>query len=107
MRRLFLGGDDADFNELLLSQQYQDVLLSFALTEPRRWIACFQSQSINTVFMRPIEKSRAVQTEGFTLLELLVVLGVIAVLVAIQLPALAAGKSQSMIGMCASHITGN
>jgi type II secretory pathway pseudopilin PulG len=41
---------------------------------------------------------------GFTLLDLLVVLGVIAVLITLQLPVLASGKSQTKIGVCASHV---
>jgi prepilin-type N-terminal cleavage/methylation domain-containing protein len=59
---------------------------------------------MKTVFAKPLKKSQRVDGEGFTLLELLVVLGVIAVLIALQLPALAAGKSQSKIAMCASHV---
>ena len=42
--------------------------------------------------------------DGFTLVELLVVLGVIAVLIAVELPVLAGAKSQTKIGVCASHL---
>jgi type II secretory pathway pseudopilin PulG len=49
-------------------------------------------------------KSLAVNDQGFTLLDLLVVLGVIAVLLVIQLPVLAGSKSQSKLGICASHV---
>jgi len=59
---------------------------------------------MKTIFKKLPIKSQTVKTEGFTLLELLVVLGVIAVLIAIQLPALAVGKSQSKIGMCAGNV---
>jgi len=55
-------------------------------------------------FTRSAKLSQNTNAGGFTLLELLVVLGVIAVLIAIQLPALAAGKSQSKIAVCASHV---
>jgi type II secretory pathway pseudopilin PulG len=41
---------------------------------------------------------------GFTLLDLLVVLGVIAVLITLQLPVLAGTKSQTKLGVCASHV---
>ena len=41
---------------------------------------------------------------GFTLLDLLVVLGVVAVLITLQLPVLASGKGQTKIGVCASHV---
>ena len=59
---------------------------------------------MKTVFAKPLKKSQRVNGEGFTLLELLVVLGVIAVLITLQLPVLAGGKSQTKIGMCASHV---
>lgn len=51
----------------------------------------------------PETKSQAGE-KGFTLLDLLVVMGVMVVLLAIQLPALAAAKSQTKIGICASHV---
>ena len=54
--------------------------------------------------MKSHKRLRAVDVEGFTLLDLLVVLGVIAVLITLQLPVLAGGKSQSKIGLCASHV---
>src|ERR1035437_3026430 len=59
---------------------------------------------MKTIFKKSPNKSQMAKAEGFTLFALLVVLGVIAVLDAIQLPALAAGKSQSKIGMCASNV---
>jgi type II secretory pathway pseudopilin PulG len=43
-------------------------------------------------------------SNGFTLVDLLVVIGVVALLIVIQLPAWAAGKSQSKIAVCADHI---
>lgn len=54
--------------------------------------------------MKLSEKSPVSDFKGFTLLELLVVVGAIAILVAIELPALAGNKSQSKIGLCASHV---
>jgi type II secretory pathway pseudopilin PulG len=54
--------------------------------------------------LKSSDQLRAVNAEGFTLLDLLVVLGVIAVLITLQLPVLAGGKSQSKIGMCASNV---
>jgi|ERR1017187_1140313 competence protein ComGC len=59
---------------------------------------------MKTTFTKPLEKSLRTGGEGFTLLDLLVVLGVIAVLIVLQLPVLAAGKSQTKIGICASHV---
>ena len=41
---------------------------------------------------------------GFTLLELMVVLGVLAVLISLQLPALAVARGQTKMGVCASNI---
>jgi prepilin-type N-terminal cleavage/methylation domain-containing protein len=62
------------------------------------------SKSLKTGFIKSAKHSRASNASGFTLLELLVVLGVIAVLITLQLPALAGAKSQSKIAMCASHV---
>ena len=59
---------------------------------------------MKTDFIKSAKLSRATNASGFTLLELLVVLGVIAVLIVIQVPVLAAGKGQSKIAMCASHV---
>jgi prepilin-type N-terminal cleavage/methylation domain-containing protein len=64
----------------------------------------FSIQPMKTSFIKLPLKTHTVKAEGFTLLELLVVLGVIVVLIAIQLPVLAAGKSQSKIGMCANNV---
>lgn len=50
-----------------------------------------------------IQPKRA-DRDGFTLLELVVVLGVIAVLIVVELPVLAGAKSQTKIGVCASHL---
>jgi prepilin-type N-terminal cleavage/methylation domain-containing protein len=55
-------------------------------------------------FIRVAKCSRTANAGGFTLLELLVVLGVIAMLIAVQVPVLAGGKSQSKIAICASHV---
>jgi|GEM_PF-175711 len=62
------------------------------------------SKSVKADFVRAAKHPRASAGSGFTLLELLVVLGIIAVLIVIQVPVLAAGKSQSKIAMCASHV---
>ena len=62
------------------------------------------SKQMKTGFIKSVEFSRATNAGGFTLLELLVVLGVLAVLIAVQVPVLAGGKSQSKIAMCASHV---
>src|ERR1039458_7642152 len=59
---------------------------------------------MNTGFVKAAKLSQNTNTSGFTLLELLVVIGVIAVLIAVQVPVLAGGKSQSKIAMCASHV---
>ena len=59
---------------------------------------------MKTGFIKSAKYSRATNASGFTLLELLVVLGVIAVLIIVQVPILAGGKSQSKIAMCASHV---
>ena len=59
---------------------------------------------MKTVLVKPLKKSQGVDGKGFNLVELLVLLGVIAVLITLQLPALAGGKSQTRIGMCASHV---
>ena len=59
---------------------------------------------MKTVFAKPFKRPQRINGEGFTLLELLVVLGVIAILITLQLPALAGAKSQTKIGMCASHV---
>jgi type II secretory pathway pseudopilin PulG len=59
---------------------------------------------METTFMKPHKKSQRASGEGFTLLELLVVLGAVAVLITLQLPALAGGKNQTQIGICASHV---
>lgn len=54
---------------------------------------------------KPLIQSKTARHDGFTLVELLVVLGVIAVLIVLQLPVwAAAGKSQSKIAVCASHV---
>jgi prepilin-type N-terminal cleavage/methylation domain-containing protein len=62
------------------------------------------SRHMKTGFVKSAKLSRATNAGGFTLLELLVVVGVIAVLIAVQVPVLAGGKSQSKIAMCASHV---
>jgi competence protein ComGC len=62
------------------------------------------TRAMKTAFTKPLKRSRRLDGKGFTLLDLLVVLSVIAVLIILQLPVLAAGKSQSKIGMCASNV---
>ncbi len=59
---------------------------------------------MNADCVKSAKHSRATKARGFTLLELLVVLGVITVLIIVQVPVLAGGKSQSKIAMCASHV---
>lgn len=59
---------------------------------------------MKTVFANALKRPQRINGEGFTLLELLVVLGVIAILITLQVPALAGAKSQTKIGMCASHV---
>jgi prepilin-type N-terminal cleavage/methylation domain-containing protein len=53
---------------------------------------------------KPFAQSKPPHCEGFTLTELLVVLGIIAVLILVELPVLAGTKSQTKIGVCASHV---
>jgi prepilin-type N-terminal cleavage/methylation domain-containing protein len=62
------------------------------------------SNPLKTDFVRAANHPRASNAAGFTLLELLVVIGVIATLVVLELPVLAAGKSDSRIAICASHV---
>ena len=62
------------------------------------------SRHMNADCVKSAKYSRATKTRGFTLLELLVVLGAITVLIIVQVPVLAGGKSQSKIAMCASHV---
>ena len=59
---------------------------------------------MKTAYTNPFQSTRATGHEGFTLLDLLVVVGVLSVLIALQMPAWAGGKSQSKIGICASHV---
>jgi prepilin-type N-terminal cleavage/methylation domain-containing protein len=62
------------------------------------------SKPLKTDLVRAANHPRASNAAGFTLLELLVVIGVIAILVVLELPVLAAGKSNSRIAICASHV---
>jgi prepilin-type N-terminal cleavage/methylation domain-containing protein len=59
---------------------------------------------LRTGFAKLVNRSGAANAGGFTLVELLVVMGVIAVLIALQVPVLAAGKGRSRIAICASHV---
>jgi prepilin-type N-terminal cleavage/methylation domain-containing protein len=59
---------------------------------------------LKSALTKTVNSSRAAKAGGFTLLELLVVIGVLAVLVAVQVPVLAAGKGRSRIAICASHV---
>jgi len=52
----------------------------------------------------PLKKPSGTDAAGFTLLDLAAVLAVIAVLVVLQLPVLAGGKSQTKISVCASNV---
>ena len=51
--------------------------------------------------MKPLKNTG---NSGFTLLDLLVVVGMIALLFIIELPVWAGGKSQTKIGICAGHV---
>jgi prepilin-type N-terminal cleavage/methylation domain-containing protein len=53
---------------------------------------------------KPFAQSKPPHCEGFTLTELLVVLGIIAVLILLQLPAWAENKGQTKMAGCASHL---
>lgn len=59
---------------------------------------------MKTKWSKPRAQPAQARREGFTLLELVVVIGVLAVLIVLELPALAAGKSQPRIALCASHV---
>jgi competence protein ComGC len=51
-----------------------------------------------------VVQPKPVCNAGFTLTDLLVVLGVIAVLVLVEAPVLAVSKGQTKMGVCASHV---
>lgn len=51
-----------------------------------------------------VVQPKPVYNAGFTLTDLLVVLGVIAVLVLVEAPVLAVSKGQTKMGVCASHV---
>jgi type II secretory pathway pseudopilin PulG len=59
---------------------------------------------MKTVFTKPLLKARRTDGDGFTLLELLVIVGMIAILVVLQLPALAGAKNQSTRAQCAGNL---
>lgn len=51
-----------------------------------------------------LRKEKPSEQAGFTLLDLLVVIGVFVILIIVQFPALAGSKSQSRIAVCMSHV---
>ncbi|HEX5399325.1 MAG TPA: type II secretion system protein [Verrucomicrobiae bacterium] len=59
---------------------------------------------MNTGSRKISEAQRDPAANGFTLLDLLVLIAVLAVLIVLELPVLAAGGSQSKIVICASHV---
>src|ERR1035441_6120094 len=87
-----------------LGERIQCGSLNTAPTDPFMERNHCHSKPLKTDFVRAANHPRASNAAGFTLLELLVVLGVIAMLIAVQVPVLAGGKSQSKIAICASHV---
>lgn len=59
---------------------------------------------MKTNWSKSVIQSKKADCGGFTLMDLVVVLGVIAVLILVELPVLAGTKTQTKIGVCASHL---
>jgi type II secretory pathway pseudopilin PulG len=65
---------------------------------------CSKKQFMKTNRSKSVNQSELTGRNGFTRLDLLVVLGTIAVLIALALPALAGTKTQTKIGACADNV---
>src|ERR1035438_9227223 len=87
-----------------LGERIQCGSLNTAPTDPFMERNHCHSKPLKTDFVRAANHPRASNAAGFTLLELLVVIGVIAILVVLELPVLAAGKGYTRIPSCASHV---
>jgi len=59
---------------------------------------------MKTVFLKPFPETNRVDGEGFTLIELLVVIAVVALLVCLQVPALAKATRRTKVAQCAENL---